>query len=131
VQTQLPVVFKSIDAVDDNPVAVKNRSKSKVVFNVNDNDTLNTVLVSPTNTNVTPGPLSIDSNGVVTLAGNTPSGSYSITYELCEVNPSTGLAVTPANVIALSYNSSLNPIDAVNVPVTVASNNTVVTALNA
>jgi hypothetical protein len=41
--------------------------------------------------NVTPvsaGPLSIDSNGVVTLAGNTPSGSYSITYELCEVNPS-------------------------------------------
>jgi hypothetical protein len=32
------------------------------------------------------GPLSIDSNGVVTLAGNTPSGSYSITYELCEVN---------------------------------------------
>jgi hypothetical protein len=48
------------------------------VFNVTDNDTLNTVLVSPTNTNVTPvseGPLSIDSNGVVTLAGNTPSGS--------------------------------------------------------
>jgi hypothetical protein len=76
--------------------AVNTGVNPKVVFNVTDNDTLNTVLVSPTNTNVTPvsaGPLSIDSNGVVTLAGNTPSGSYSITYELCEVNPSTGLAV--------------------------------------
>jgi hypothetical protein len=36
-----------------------------------------------TNTNVTPlttGPLSIDANGIVTVAANTPSGTYSITY---------------------------------------------------
>ncbi|WP_347752960.1 Ig-like domain-containing protein [Flavobacterium sp. T-16] len=112
------VVLNPIDAVDDNPVAVNTGVNPKVVFNVTDNDTLNTVLVSPTNTNVTPvssGPLSIDSNGVVILAGNTPSGSYSITYELCEVNPSTGLAVTPSNCnTAAATIIVLNPIIAGN-----------------
>ncbi|MFV8351851.1 beta strand repeat-containing protein, partial [Flavobacterium sp. XS2P14] len=115
--TATVVVLNPIDAVDDNPVAVNTGVNPKVVFNVTDNDTLNTVLVSPTNTNVTPvfaGPLSIDSNGVVTLAGNTPSGSYSITYELCEVNPSTGLAVTPTNCnSAVATIKVLNSLDAV------------------
>jgi hypothetical protein len=32
--------------------------------------------------------LSIDGNGIVTVAANT-RGKYSITYELCEANPST------------------------------------------
>ncbi|MEC4005966.1 gliding motility-associated C-terminal domain-containing protein, partial [Flavobacterium sp. SUN052] len=31
------------------------------------------------------------------LAANTASGTYTITYQLCEANPSTGLNVTPAN----------------------------------
>jgi hypothetical protein len=87
----------------------------------------------PTNTNVTPlttGPLSIDANGIVTAA-NTPSGTYSITYQLCEANPSTGLNVSPANCDTATPSCVNNP-DAVNDPsVTVASNNTVVTALNA
>ncbi|WP_345157264.1 gliding motility-associated C-terminal domain-containing protein, partial [Flavobacterium ginsengisoli] len=36
------------------------------------------------------GPLSVDASGDVTLAANTPSGTYSITYEICEkdANPS-------------------------------------------
>uniref|UniRef100_UPI0034D95C45 T9SS type B sorting domain-containing protein n=1 Tax=Flavobacterium anhuiense TaxID=459526 RepID=UPI0034D95C45 len=34
----------------------------------------------------TSGPLSVDANGDVTLAANTPSGTYSITYEICEKN---------------------------------------------
>jgi hypothetical protein len=45
-----------------------------------------------TNTNVTPlttGPLSIDANGIVTVAANTPSGTYNITYHYA-ANPSTG-----------------------------------------
>jgi hypothetical protein len=41
------VVLNPIDAVDDNPVAVNTGVNPKVVFNVTDNDTLNTVLVSP------------------------------------------------------------------------------------
>jgi hypothetical protein len=64
---------------------------------------------------VSAGPLSIDSNGVVTLAGNTPSGSYSITYELCEVNPSQ-IYCTPTNCNSASANIVSNPIDAVDDP---------------
>jgi hypothetical protein len=61
---------------------------------------LNGVPVTASNTDVTPvtsGPLSIDATGVLTLAPNTPSGSYPITYVICEVNPVTGVAVSPAN----------------------------------
>jgi hypothetical protein len=77
--------------------------------------------------------LSIDANGIVTVAANTPSGTYSITYQLCEANPSTGLNVSPSNCDTATATVVVNnPIDAVNDPsVTVASNNTVVTALNA
>jgi hypothetical protein len=61
------------------------------------------IAATTTNTNVTPlttGPLSIDANGIVTVAANTPSGTYSITYQLCEANPS-GLNVTLQIVIML------------------------------
>jgi hypothetical protein len=90
--TATVVVLNPIDAVDDNPVAVNTGVNPKVVFNVTDNDTLNTVLVSPTNTNVTPVSRSIEyrfkwSSNISRKHAN---GSYSITYE-CEVNPSTGL----------------------------------------
>jgi hypothetical protein len=50
------------------------------------NDTLSNIAATTTNTNVTPlttGPLSIDANGIVTVAANTPSGTYSIIYQLC------------------------------------------------
>jgi hypothetical protein len=76
-----------------------------------------------TNTNVTPlttGPLSIDANGIVTVAANTPSGTY-ITYQLCEANPSTGLNVASNCDTATATVVVNNPIDAVNDPsVTVA-----------
>jgi hypothetical protein len=45
------------------------------------NDTLNGVAATTINTNVTPlttGPLSIDADGIVTVAANTPSGTYAI-----------------------------------------------------
>jgi hypothetical protein len=73
--------------------------------------------------------LSIDANGIVTVAANTPSGTY-ITYYV--TNPSTGLNVSPANCDTATATVVVNnPVDAVNDPsVTVASNNTVVTALN-
>ncbi|ELY2018718.1 hypothetical protein SL053_002650, partial [Flavobacterium psychrophilum] len=69
-----------------------------VVGNVTANDTLNGVIVTGTNTNVTPvtaGPLSIDANGVLTLLPNTISGNYTITYTICEVDQVTGIAINP------------------------------------
>ncbi|RED21904.1 gliding motility-associated-like protein, partial [Flavobacterium cutihirudinis] len=75
-------------------VQVPDSSVAITVGNVTANDTLNNVAVTGTNTDVTPittGPLSIDANGVLTLAPNTVSGIYKITYQLCEAG------VTPTN----------------------------------
>ncbi|WP_298392700.1 DUF11 domain-containing protein, partial [Flavobacterium sp.] len=124
------VTTNCIDAVNDGPITVATTAAPTTVLNVTANDTLNGVVVTAANTDVTPittGPLSVDANGVLTLAANTPSGTYAITYQLCEVG------ATPANCdTAVATVVVANPIDAVNDgPVTVASNNTVVTAVNA
>jgi hypothetical protein len=96
------------------------------------NDTLSNIAATTTNTNVTPlttGPLSIDANGMVTVAANTQV-VYSITYQLCEANPSTGLNVSPANCDTATATVN-NPIDAVNDPSVTVPQTMVVTALNA
>ncbi|WP_181142909.1 hypothetical protein, partial [Flavobacterium columnare] len=38
-----------------------------------------------------------DSEGNITVAANTPSGVYNVTYQLCEANPVTGSNITPSN----------------------------------
>ncbi|WP_236552344.1 Ig-like domain-containing protein, partial [Flavobacterium sp. 9R] len=77
-----------------NPIVANDDTIASTGGNVLSNDTLNGAAVTTTNTDVTPittGPLSIDANGNLTVAPNTPSGTYTITYELCEVG------ATPAN----------------------------------
>jgi hypothetical protein len=131
----LQPVNNPIDAVNDPSVTVASNNTVVTALNALTNDTLKQVAATTTNTNVTPlttGPLSIDANGIVTVAANNGS-TYNITYQLCEANPSTGLNVSPSNCDTATATVVVNnPIDAVNDPsVTVASNNTVVTALNA
>ena len=68
------------------------------------NDTLNGQPVTTANTDVTPatnGPLSIDANGTVTVAPNTPSGTYTISYQICETgaNPTNCKTATASVVI--------------------------------
>jgi hypothetical protein len=128
------VVNNPVDAVNDPSVTVVSNNTVVTALNALTNDTLVSTATT-TNTNVTPlttGPLSIDANGIVTVAANTVV-RYGITYQLCEANPSTGLNVSPANCDTATATVVVNnPVDAVNDPsVTVASNNTVVTALNA
>ncbi|WP_428230135.1 Ig-like domain-containing protein [Flavobacterium sp.] len=94
--TATVVVKGTLDAKDDNTYAVQvpGTTVATTVGNVTTNDTLNGTAVTALNTTVTPistGPLSIDANGVLTLDPNTASGSYSITYEICEKG------ATPAN----------------------------------
>ena len=83
------MVLSPIDAeVDTFPTQTPGTTVATTVGNVTANDTLNTLGVTAANTDVTPittGPLSIDANGVLTLAPNTTSGTYTITYQLCEV----------------------------------------------
>ena len=87
-------VIKSILCANDDDFGTKTSgSASASIGNVKTNDTLDGAPVTVANTVVTAGtsgPLSVDANGDVTLAANTPSGTYSITYEICEkgANPS-------------------------------------------
>jgi gliding motility-associated-like protein len=77
-----------------NPIVANDDTIASTGGNVLSNDTLNGAAVTTTNTDVTPvtsGPLSIDADGTLTVAPNTPSGTYTITYKLCEVG------ATPAN----------------------------------
>jgi gliding motility-associated-like protein len=116
--TDTVTVLNPIDAVVDIfPTQTPSTTAPTTVGDVTTNDTLNGVLVTTTNTDVTPvtnGPLTIDANGILTLAPNTPSGTYPITYTICEVNPTTGVAVVPANCDTVTDTVTvLNPIDAV------------------
>ncbi len=84
------ILDNDIDAVNDNtyPVQIPNTLVPVTVGNVTTNDTVHGILVTPANTDVTPittGPLTINSEGVLTLAPNTPIGTYTIVYQLCEV----------------------------------------------
>jgi gliding motility-associated-like protein len=82
-------IVNDLIAVKDDFGTKTSGSASAVIGNVKSNDTLDGASVTSGNTIVTigsDGPLSVDANGDVTLAANTPSGSYSITYEICEKN---------------------------------------------
>ncbi|PIF53741.1 hypothetical protein [Flavobacterium sp. 2] len=83
------VVTGTLDAKDDTSfTAIPSAASAVTVGDVTSNDTLNGVAVTTINTDVTAvtaGPLSIDANGILTLAPNTVSGTYKITYQLCEV----------------------------------------------
>ncbi|MDY0987700.1 HYR domain-containing protein, partial [Flavobacterium sp. CFBP9031] len=86
-------IVNDLVAVKDDFGTKTSGSAAAVIGNVKSNDTLDGASVTSANTVVTidsDGPLSVDANGDVTLAANTPSGSYSITYEICEkgANPS-------------------------------------------
>ncbi|MGE8339397.1 MAG: gliding motility-associated C-terminal domain-containing protein, partial [Flavobacterium sp.] len=86
-------VENGLIAVKDDFGTNTSGSTAAVIGNVKSNDTLDGASVTSANTVVTidsDGPLSVDANGDVTLAANTPSGTYSITYEICEksANPS-------------------------------------------
>ena len=80
------VVDNPIDAVDDPATTVASGAAVTPAGSVLGNDTLNGNPVTTANTDVTPsttGPISVDADGNLTVAANTPSGTYTITYELC------------------------------------------------
>ncbi|MDR7209159.1 gliding motility-associated C-terminal domain-containing protein, partial [Flavobacterium piscis] len=118
------VINSKVCAEDDNTFATQTTAASPVtVGNVTDNDTLNGLAVAGSNTDVTPittGPLSIDANGVLTLAANTVSGTYSIVYQLCvsgavpsNCDDATATVVV-SNPVILAVNDGLVAIDGIN-----------------
>ncbi|WP_300978989.1 gliding motility-associated C-terminal domain-containing protein, partial [Flavobacterium sp.] len=79
-----------IDAVDDTAGPINGFYGESNIINVFTNDTLNTVAVNPKEvnlkeiTNSSNGLLTLNSNGFVDVKPNTPSGTYQITYQICE-----------------------------------------------
>ncbi|WP_422718367.1 beta strand repeat-containing protein, partial [Flavobacterium psychraquaticum] len=102
----------SANVVINNLICANDDTISSTGGSVLTNDTLNGNPVTTTNTDVTPvtnGPLTIDADGNLTVTPNTPSGTYTITYTICEVgaNPANCDTATATVVV-------LNSIDAVN-----------------
>ena len=75
-----------IDAVDD---AFEGTSSGGILpGNVLDNDTLNGEAIELSEVVITSsvtGPLTVNTDGTVTLTPNTPSGTYTIEYTICEI----------------------------------------------
>ncbi|MGL3002161.1 gliding motility-associated C-terminal domain-containing protein, partial [Flavobacterium sp. RSSB_23] len=100
-------------ATNDTSLPINGRTGSAAVLNAYTNDTLNglpIVLTEVTRTIVTPAssiggglvPILNTTTGVVSVPANTPAGTYTITYRLCEnLNPSNcDPATITINVIA-------------------------------
>jgi len=90
----VPVSAALIVANDDNGGPVNGLTGQPNVLNVFTNDMLNGNLVNPSDVTlslVTPDPtgsLTLNPNGNVDVAPNTPAGSYTLTYRICEnLNP--------------------------------------------
>jgi len=81
--------------------------------NVLTNDTLNGVGVNPADITLAPvtqGPLTVNADGTVDVAPNTPAGIYTATYEICEVlNPTNCDTATVTVVVEPA------PIDAIDI----------------
>ncbi|UYC16152.1 Ig-like domain-containing protein [Xanthomonas campestris pv. phormiicola] len=108
----------SLDAVDDIAGPVSGTG-ALAVINVLSNDTLGAAAVSPAQVTLTPssnGPLTINANGTVDVAANTPAGSYSASYQLCEVlNPgncdSATVTITVATAAMQALDDSAGPVN--------------------
>ena len=120
------MVHNTIDAVDDtNSIAINGYSGGIVIPTVLTNDTLNGVAVNPTQVTITltsalPSGINFNTtSGAVSVSPQTPAGTYTFTYNLCEVgavpancDPATvTVVVSSAPIDAINDNLSANPIN--------------------
>ncbi|WP_281228990.1 DUF7507 domain-containing protein [Flavobacterium aquiphilum] len=96
-----------IDAVADaNIVPVYGNTGGNTGINVFANDTLGGNPVNPADVNFssTPnGPLTVNTDGSVTVAPNTPAGTYTVAYTICEkLNPTNCDTATVTVVVSFS-----------------------------
>ncbi|WP_281322054.1 DUF7507 domain-containing protein [Flavobacterium aestivum] len=80
-----------IDAVDDTASTVDGLHGVKNILNVFNNDTLNTVAVNPADVTLSilvpdpNGAITLNPDGSVDVKENAPSGTYTLTYQICEI----------------------------------------------
>jgi hypothetical protein len=107
-QTSLAVTFPIIDAVVDTTSPI-NGYTGGTTTTLTANDTLNGLPVvigtAPGNVTLTavsvPSGLTLNPNGTVSIAPNTPAGTYSVQYTICEVtNPTNCDTVTSSILVS-------------------------------
>lgn len=85
------VTFSELIAVDDLAGPVNGYTGQMNILNVKDNDIVNGELIDPADyvvTLVTPDPtgkLTLNPDGTVSLASQTPAGTNTLTYRICEI----------------------------------------------
>ncbi|SDY09734.1 hypothetical protein SAMN05444338_1431, partial [Flavobacterium degerlachei] len=82
------VVAAPIKAVNDVAGPINGIVGGDAGINVLDNDLLNGVKVTPSDVKITStpnGPLTVNTDGTVTVAENTKAGEYTVDYTICEV----------------------------------------------
>jgi uncharacterized repeat protein (TIGR01451 family)/gliding motility-associated-like protein len=97
-----------ITAVDDDVTGVNGYTGQNDVLNVFNNDLLNGFPLNPANVNLAEtvadptGALTLNPDGSVDVAPGTPAGTYTLTYEICEILNPTNCddAVVTVTVIA-------------------------------
>ena len=107
--TSTPLDAPIIIAVTDTTTAVNGLTGGTTSTSLTSNDTLNgaQVVIGSVPGNITlsgvtvPTGLTLNANGTVTVAPNTPAGNYSVTYKICEVsNPTNCSSVTSIIVVS-------------------------------
>ena len=103
-----------ITAVADNPAAVNGLTGGNTA-SLTLNDLLNgtAVVIGAAQGNViltgitVPAGLTLNANGTVTVAPNTPAGNYNLTYKICEVTNPTNCSTVTSIVTVILANFSL------------------------
>ncbi len=91
--TSSVVVTKAVIAANNDTPASINGYTGATTASVLDNDTLNAVAVIPSEVNLTaaatvPTGLTLNTDGTITVAPQTPAATYTVTYSICEkLNP--------------------------------------------
>ncbi|MFY2765495.1 hypothetical protein, partial [Arenimonas sp. MALMAid1274] len=108
-----------LDAVNDTAGPINGVTGGTNVVNVLANDQLNGAPVNPANITLVPvtnGPLTVNADGSVDVAPNTPAGTYTVDYEICEVlNPANcdtaTVTVTVEEGVIDAVNDSAGPVN--------------------
>ena len=98
----------AIDAVDDSVASIVGINQMVTVLNVLANDQLNGASINSTQVMLSQtvadssGFMTLNSDGTIVLAPNTPAGTYTLTYQICEIlNPSNcNTAIVTVSVVA-------------------------------
>ena len=108
------VINVTIDAVDDDYSDIFIDGEDGGVLpdsNVLDNDTLNGLSVDPDDVTITStptGPLTVNTDGTISVAPDTPTASYSIEYTICEnENPTNCDTATVVVLVSETISSAI------------------------